>query len=67
LDSSSETVDQASSGVNEIWFDTGALDSDGAGNTVTDGVAVTVVDVGYAAVVTPYGFIQYTPCFASPI
>lgn len=58
-ESSGETTVHASLGINEIW---GVEFSDGAGAriAVSEGIVVTVVDVGYAVVVTPYGLMQYT-------
>ena len=49
-------MDQALGGVKEIGLEVSV--SAGAGTAVTEGMAVILVDVGYAAVVTPYGSIQ---------
>jgi hypothetical protein len=58
-DSPSETVVHASPGANEIR----PIElSDGAGPVIAvrEGMAVTIFEVGYAIVVTPYGLMQYT-------
>ena len=57
LGPSNGTDFQASAGVNRTCFEESA--SAGAGTTVTEGADVSDVDVGYAFVVTPYGFMQY--------